>query len=369
MLAMSAIPARLGPAIAAALALLVPFALIFDGQVHVSQGAWMATALAGGMLALVALPNLGAAMLLAYSSVLLLSGRYLAVHQAIPLETYQAAVQAHGYLVAGVAILALTPLLFRGRPALLLGTCRALVLLTVTWWLAGLLGVDPLLRPSPDGAGLAMGHNGGPFGSPIILAGLVGASWPLFIVGHWAYCLPLLAGCLAMQDSATGWLAAAAAGFVYFWACAKPLGTRLHWWIAALAAVLLAVGILAAVAWHRGPGASHRLMLWAQVVQDSRLIGWGPGSWVSTLGQHTGHDSPYSAYALVLWEYGWTGLACLGLAAAHSLRRAQGNPALLAALVGLLAASGGTMIWEQPITATWGSLLLGLIEVDHDRGR
>ncbi len=362
--ALAAIPAWS----AAGLALLVPFALWFDGQVHVSQAQWFGLALAGGMFALV-VGNRGAAALLALSSAMLLVGRHLAVTRAIPLEVYQAASDAHAYLVAGVAVLALAPIVFAGRLALLLNACRALVLLLAAWWLAGLLGLDPLLKPSPDGAGLAMGHNGGPLGSPIILAGLVGAAWPLFIAGRWAYCLPLLAGCLAMQDSATGWLAAGAAAFACLWACARPLGNRLHWWIAGVALAALAAGVLAAVIWHRGPGASHRLMIWAQVVQDARLIGWGPGSWASTLGRKVGHASPYSAYALVLWEYGWLGLACIAFAAWHALRRALGNPALLASLVGLLAASGGTMIWEQPVTATWGLLLLGLIEVDHGRGR
>ncbi len=130
------------PALAGALFLLLPLALSFDGEAHLSQAAWMSLMLSGGMFALV-VGNAGAALLLSWSCFWVLALRYCAAHRLAPAAMFQAAGAAHAHVVVGVAVLALTPVLFAGRGRQLADLLRVLVLLCAAWWLLELLGLDP----------------------------------------------------------------------------------------------------------------------------------------------------------------------------------------------------------------------------------
>ncbi|MCE1186211.1 MAG: hypothetical protein LWW92_11480 [Rhodocyclales bacterium] len=354
--------------LAACLVLLLPFALCFDGQVHVSQGWFLSVALGASLVAAL-LPNPGASLLLLLGLVGCLVLRFLAVRGLAPVGRYLAAQSAFDCLFAGSLLLALLPLVFRGRAARLRGLLCLLPLLLAAWSLLGWLGLDPLLQPSSAGLGLPMGRNGGPVESPIVLAGLLGSSVPLLLWrGRWgwdvgALVLLVVAG---MQGSWTGWLAGVAGGLAMLVSMIPPRLSRLRRLLLAAGMGVLLCLTAACLLWHHGPGADQRLMLWAQALQGSRPLGWGPGSWSQILGHATGHASPYSAYVLVLWEYGWLGLALVLAGLWHALRRAFPNPGLFGALVGLAVASGGTLIWEQPVAAVWGLGLLSLVEAEHE---
>ncbi len=216
------------------------------------------------------------------------------------------------------------------------------------------------------GAVIPDGLRGGCLGSSVVLGGLLGAAWPLFLGRHWWPGLLLLAPALAWQDSATGWLAAGAAGAAWLFAWLLGHGReRQARELAALAILVLTAGLAVASLWHDGPGAYHRRLLWTAALADATLTGYGPGAWAHTLGRRLGHASPYSGYVLLLWEYGWIGLG-LALAGLGQLCwRARRSPALLGAVAGAAVASAGTLLWEQPVSAAWCLMLFGLVEVEH----
>lgn len=349
--------------VAGALFLALPAALVFDGEPHISQAAWLGMALAGGMFALV-VGNAGAALLLAWSALWLLGLRALAAQGKVPAGMYGVAGGAHAHLVGGVALLALTPVIFAGRGELLANLLRMMILLCAAWWLLELLGLDPLLRVHPTRGYGADGMRGACLGSSVIMGGLLGAAWPLFVSRRWWPGLVLLVPALAWQQSATGWLAAGAAGAGWLFAWLLANGREaLAKELVAYAAVILGFGLLAAIMLHPGPGADQRLMIWSAAAEGASWLGFGPGSWPHTLGRRLGHASPYSGYVLALWEYGWIGLGVVLAGLGQLLWQARRRPMMLGAVLGAAAASAGTLIWEQPVSAAWCLLLFGLVEV------
>lgn len=352
------------PALAGGLFLAMPFALFFDGEAHLSQAAWLGLGLAGGMFALV-VANAGAALLLAWSTVHLLIIRHLASQGQLSLGFFLTANAAHARLVAGVAVLALAPVIFAGRPRLLLNMLRVAILVWAAWWLAEALGLDPLLTAHPVNDPYPEGLRGACLGSSVVLASMLGACWPLFLERRWWLGLLLIGPALIMQDSFTGLLAALAAGSAWGWAWLRAHGLR-KWaarlaWLDGLA--LAAIVVVGIAGWRGGFAQEVRLALWLPALEHSELLGHGPGSWAPGMGSALGHASPYSGYVLALWEYGWIGLGVVLAGLGQLVWRARQRPRLLGAVVGVALASAGTLIWEQPVAAAWCLMLFGLVEV------